>query len=63
MKNIIEKITYIAGKINRRYDATAEDIVQIVSNSKSQWDLICYSFRYGYMQGYKAALAEHKKNK
>lgn len=49
-----------AGVINIRYDLCAENITDIKNASRDMYDLICNRFRFGYMQGLKAAKAEMK---
>lgn len=48
------------GAINIRYDLCAENITDIKDASHDIYDLICNGFRFGYMQGLKAAKAEMK---
>lgn len=61
MKNLIEKLENANGIINPYYDATMRDIITIKENSKDCYDLISYSFRFGYMQGQKAEKALQRK--
>ena len=61
MKNLMEKVENNFSKINAQYDMTLEDINTIYRNSTDLFNIISNSFCFGYMQGYKAALAEMKK--
>lgn len=49
------------GHINNYYDMCSENIEDIRSASQDFYDLIYNGFRFGYMQGMKAAKAEMKK--
>lgn len=57
----MELIEKSYGKINPNYDMYVRNIGDIESASKDSYDLICNGFRFGYMQGRKAAMAEMKK--
>lgn len=48
------------GKINPAYDLCSNNIEEIRDNSNGIFDLICNSFRFGYVQGMKATKAELK---
>ena len=60
-KSVIEKAESMAGKINKRYLLSAGEVVELHNGSGDWFRAICNSFRYGYMQGMKAAKAEMKK--
>ena len=47
--------------IDVKYDIFANNIDDIYQESDSVWDMIVNGFRFGYMQGVKAAKAEIKK--
>lgn len=49
------------GHINSRYDMCAQNVDDIYHISHNSFDLICNGFRFGYIQGMKAAKAEMKK--
>lgn len=57
MKLIEESI----GKIDANYDMYVSNIDDIRNASKDFLDLICNGFRFGYMQGMKAAKAKARK--
>lgn len=59
MKNLMEQIK--KQKINPRYDATVEDFYEIRKASSDIVALVFNSFSFGYMRGYKAAIAAIKK--
>ena len=59
--NVMKTISDTRGKINPRYDATAQDLELIADKSRNLYELICNGFRFGYAQGYKARTAEFKK--
>lgn len=63
MKNVIEKAEAMKGKINPYYDLRYGETMEIYGNSSDPFALIVNSFRFGYMQGMKAAKAEMKANK
>lgn len=60
VKNTMKLIETSVGAINIRYDLCAENIMDIKNASRDMYDLICNGFRFGYMQGLKAAKAEMK---
>ena len=61
VKNVIKKTNDMAGMINPHYDMTFSNIMEIYNAySKQPFDLICSSFKFGYLQGMKAARAEIK---
>ena len=62
-KNIYEKIQQERKHINPYYDATYQELNTLLDYSKASpfiYGVNCFTF--GYMQGYKAALAELKKS-
>lgn len=61
IKNVIQKSDATLGKINPRYDLTCENMREIRDTYGGSFDVICCSFRFGYLQGMKAAKAEMKK--
>lgn len=61
MKSAIEKANEAIGKINPRYDMQQHQIEEIYENIESPIKAICVSFRFGYLQGMKAAEAEMRK--
>lgn len=48
-------------QIDARYDITVGNAADIWDASRDAWDLICNGFRFGYLQGVKAARAEMRK--
>jgi len=56
----MEKIQGVADIINPRYGMRFSHISTIYENSTGAFDMICKSFRFGYLQGMKAAKAEMK---
>lgn len=56
-KDIMAAIEDIDGKINPDYDIDVEDIQQLYSSSSHWFDMICNSFKLGYLQGQKAERA------
>lgn len=62
VKNTMKLIDSSIGCIDDKYDMTYENMEDIRRESKGFYDLVCNSFRFGYMQGMKAARAEVKKN-
>lgn len=60
-KNLMDKIELQRKNMNPRYDAGYYDIEYIARNSTSSEMYGIHCFTYGYMQGYKAAMAELKK--
>ena len=59
VKNTMKLIKSANGRINPLYDMRAQNIDDIYRASSDSFDMICNGFRFGYMQGMKAA----KKNK
>lgn len=60
-KNTMKLINDSVGKISNNYDIAAQNIQDIADASNNKWDLITNSFRFGYIQGMKAAKAEMKR--
>ena len=60
-KSAVSKANAIIGAINPCYDMTCENIREIYDTYGGSFDVICCSFRFGYLQGTKAAKAEMKK--
>ena len=59
VKNVIKKTKNMAEIINPYYDMTFLNMMEIYNAySKQPFDLICSSFKFGYLQGMKAARAE-----
>lgn len=61
IKNAMKVIEASAGKINVAYDMSIENISEIYEASGNPFNMISNGFRFGYMQGMKAAKAEVKK--
>ena len=61
VKKTVQLIEKSIGRINNNYDMCTENIEDIRKASRDFCDLICYGFRFGYMQGMKAAKAEMEK--
>lgn len=60
-KSVIKKAESMVGKINKRYLLSASEVAELYNDSDDWFYAICNSFRYGYLQGMKAAKAEMKK--
>lgn len=56
--NTFQLIEQAKGNINSRYDICIKNAVDIESASKTTYEMIVNGFRFGYMQGMKAAQAE-----
>lgn len=59
-KNIMEAIEAVTETIDPCYDMSIRSMKDIYGNSRDSHDLIYNGFRYGYLQGMKAAKAEMK---
>ena len=59
MKNIMEKIAGV--KINPCYDAPGENVLEVADKSGSRIEAVTDGFKFGYLQGYKAAKAEMRR--
>lgn len=55
--NTFQLIERAKGNINSRYDIYPNNIADIENISANYYDLIVNGFRFGYMQGMKAAQA------
>lgn len=60
VRNTMKLIKQSVGFINGKYDMCVENMDDIRRESNDSYDLICNGFRFGYMQGMKAAKAEMK---
>ena len=60
VKKTMQLIRGSIGKIDTNYDICAGNINDIKRESRDAYDLICNGFRFGYIQGMKAARAERK---
>ena len=63
VKNTMQLIEASIGKINGQYDMCAENVEDIRNASHDFYDLICNGFRFGYIQGMKAAKAEMNRDR
>ena len=61
IKNTVQKADSIIGQINPYYDMTVNNAKEIHEVYGGGLDAICCSFRFGYLQGMKAAKAELKR--
>ncbi len=61
VKNTMRLVNSIIGKIHPRYDLCSNNVQDIFEGSNDPYDLISNSFRFGYLQGMKAAKAEQCK--
>ena len=62
IKNVIKKSKSMVGKINPYYDINASNMHEMYeAYSHNPYDLMCCSFRLGYLQGMKAARSEIKR--
>lgn len=61
--NVVSKSKSLTGKINPYYDLSFENMCEIHEMYGGNFDVICCSFKFGYLQGMKAAKAEMKKSK
>lgn len=59
--NTSQLIEQAIGNINSRYDIYSKNVEDIANISHNYYDLIVNGFRFGYMQGLKAAQAEGRK--
>lgn len=60
-KSVIEKVESMMGIINKRYVLSTSEAFEVYEKTSGPIEAIAVSFRYGYMQGVKAARAEMKK--
>lgn len=62
VKNVVAKTKAMIGKVNPHYDMTDANIREIYETYPNQpLDLICCSFKFGYIQGMKAARSKMEK--
>ena len=60
-KTVQEKLEAAKQKINNRYDATYQDILDIVNGENRDCvGMICIAFQYGYLQGSKATKKKYE---
>lgn len=55
-RTVKEKIANV--KVNPRYDASFKDTVEVLRLSKEPFEMFHIAFRFGYLQGSKAAKKE-----
>lgn len=58
--NTMQLIDKAKGSINSRYDIYSKNVEDIAGISHNYYDLIVNGFRFGYMQGMKAAQTERR---
>lgn len=58
LKSVKEKVETSKIKVNPRYDANIVEILELCRGGEGILDKVDLAFRYGYMQGVKAAKAE-----
>ena len=61
VKNAVEKTKSMTGKINPYYDMSFENVSEIYNTYGGNFEVICCSFKFGYLQGIKTAKAEMRK--
>ena len=61
IKNTVEKANSMRGMINPHYNMTIVNATEIHDVYGGNFESICCSFRFGYLQGVKAAKAEMRK--
>ena len=61
VKNVVKHANSLIGTINPRYDMTVNNAREIYDMYGGNLETICCSFRFGYLQGMKAAKAEMKR--
>ena len=59
--NTLQLVDKAIGNINSRYDIYSKNVDDIANISNNYYDLIVNGFRFGYMQGMKAAQAKRRK--
>ena len=59
--NTFQLIEQAKGNINSRYDLCLKNAVDIEKASANSYEMIANGFRFGYMQGLKAAQAKRRK--
>lgn len=60
VKKVMELIEKSIGHIDSKYDICVSNVDDIRKISQNPRDMICNGFRFGYMQGMKAAEAKKK---
>lgn len=58
IKNVYERSSNMIGAIDVKYNMDTCEFADIYENSPGKYEAIMASFRFGYMQGKKAAQAE-----
>ena len=61
VKNTMRLIEKSMEKIHPKYDLCSSNLQDILEEGRDPYDLIVNGFRFGYMQGMKAAKAEMKR--
>lgn len=63
VKNTIKLIDSYSKQVSTNYNLYSNNIIDIYKTSNTPYELICngFGFRFGYMQGMKAARAELRK--
>lgn len=61
IKNVLEKAESMSGKINPKYDITDQQADELYHDSRNSYEAVINAFRFGYLQGMKAAKAEMRK--
>lgn len=60
-RTVQERLEASKQKINTRYDATYQDIVDIIEGESGDYvRMICIAFQYGNLQGSKATKKEYE---
>ncbi|MCI9312535.1 MAG: hypothetical protein HFE68_04135 [Erysipelotrichaceae bacterium] len=60
--NMNNAINSTIGKIDSRYDLSYGDVLELMEDN-DKYNIVNNSFRFGYIQGMKAAKAEMKKRR
>lgn len=63
VRKTVQLIEKSIGSIDINYDMNINHINDIRNMSSNQFDMICNGFRFGYMQGMKAAKANMRRGK
>ena len=61
LKNVVEKAESMIGKIPAGYELNTAQVAELYEKSPDWFHLIGNSFRFGYLQGMRAAKAEAKR--
>lgn len=61
IQNAMKVVETSIGKINTAYEMSVDNIAEIYEASNDSFEMICNGFKFGYMQGMKAAKAEMRK--